>query len=242
MSRFNPRPRASGRRAFSVRISASLAFQSTPACERATSCSYPCKAACRVSIHARVRAGDPWRERLYPGDCGFQSTPACERATGPTRAGAGPLNVSIHARVRAGDDAVSVCHGTIHCFNPRPRASGRRERLRGGDLHGCVSIHARVRAGDYRVGVTVTPTAGFNPRPRASGRRPSRRSETVGRGFQPPPGWGRATCSVALNPAADGVSIHARVRAGDMTMWACTGWVCPFQSTPACERATSARQ
>ena len=60
--------------------------------------------------------------------------------------------------------------------------------------------------------------------------------------FQSAPACERATRSSRRNAATqpfDGVSIRARVRAGDLTKTRGRGcWLEPFQSAPACERAT----
>ena len=56
-------------------------FQSTPACERATTDTQLGLMFWQVSIHARVRAGDIGRRLLHSSRKRFQSTPACERAT-----------------------------------------------------------------------------------------------------------------------------------------------------------------
>ena len=82
---FNPRPRASGRRAVAGARPGDR----------------------RVSIRARVRAGDIYRLQVTQGSGGFNPRPrASGRHDDPVVPGR-DCEVSIHARVRAGDDALA---------------------------------------------------------------------------------------------------------------------------------------
>ena len=236
-ARFNPRPRASGRLSRALRLSRSRPFQSTPACERATTAAY--SAASNYS---------------------FQSTPACERATRHIDAHVAADRVSIHARVRAGDLATSASFTTPPSFQSAPACERATKELLWHRDAGRVSGHARVRAGDLPSAWPKGTVRSFNPRPRASGRpgtegdpmmllsfqstpaceRATERWQAVAKGhwFQSTPACERATSSKWRRPLSRLVSIHARVRAGDAGPWPRAGFV-SFQSTPACERATA---
>ena len=158
---------------------------------------------------------------------------------------------------------LSRCPGCSagRCFNPRPRASGRPLAAVNQQRQQVVSIHARVRAGDAAIPRENTCTTGFNPRPRASGRHGLVILDLIDVKFQSTPACERATrsssawapwrCGFNPRPRASGrrlwcrcsmsvspVSIHARVRAGDVANSASTLTATGFQSTPACERAT----
>ena len=145
----------------------------------------------------------------------FQSTPACVRATPQGDTVPERDAVSIHARVCAGDD---VCQSvwqrqrvSIHarvCAGDQP--------VRYGSYLWHVSIHARVCAGDRRGLGYQRASRSFNPRPRVCGRRGN-----------------LATMNRVLE-----VSIHARVCAGDVQFAFPSISATPFQSTPACVRAT----
>ena len=148
-----------------------LKFQSTPACERATDASPASTRICRVSIHARVRAGDLPAIASVTVSVPFQSTPACERAT--------PVNVWLAKTVSF--------QSTPACERATRKLVARRQR------------------GDS-----------FNPRPRASGRLSRRWSEPVSEPFQSTPACERATRVQRPHQRLVGVSIHARVRAGDL--------------------------
>jgi len=167
-------------------------FQSTPACERATSQILDPTEELAVSIHARVRAGDNAGVASTTAASGFNPRP---RASGrPKDAGINIMDsvVSIHARVRAGDMTRRGCLPTFGCFNPRPRASGRP-----------VPFIVESDKGAFQ----STPAC-----ERATPQSCMSRSMLM---FQSTPACERATSGSQGCQHRIPVSIHARVRAGD---------------------------
>ena len=168
----------------------------------------------------------------------FQSTPARERATGFRQLARYASRCFNPRPLASGRPDCSPDRSVVRGFNPRPLASGRL---------------ARYRA---RTGIDV----GFNPRPLASGRPRSSVELTTCWKFQSTPARERATSPSSLNALMKNVSIHARSRAGDISLRvhalrvqrfnprplasgrrrhlpnsSLARW---FQSTPARERAT----
>ena len=221
---FNPRPRASGRRDRRPPSPwARTQFQSAPACERATSMAYRrCRACKRVSIRARVRAGDA----ASPLGCAVQSrrfNPR-PRASGrpASRRGAGPSPAS---------------------FNPRPRASGRRGRRIApiGLWRGvAVSIRARVRAGDgwlTRYGVD-DPAVSIRARVRA-GDEVTLHDRCIMLGFQSAPACERATtCAPIRRRSVSAFQSAPACERATCSLLIYRDLSTRFQSAPACERAT----
>ena len=168
----------------------------------------------------------------------FQSTPARERATAQNGLVVMIQTVSIHARPRAGDQTPARTAGSRPGFNPRPPASGRH--------HGATQ--------------PAPCNLRFNPRPPASGRlmpqsvtsvrsefqsTPARERATgykfsvvIKDRFQSTPARERATAAQEKEGGRSTVSIHARPRAGDISLDNHRPALLSFQSTPARERAT----
>ena len=153
-----------------------------------------------------------------------------------------------------------VCEPLSSCFNPRPRVSGRpitADDLR--DHRQFQSTPACERATEYgytqrtlrrfqstpaceRATAGTWPAmplyAGFNPRPRVSGRRCKRGSSSSSPGcFNPRPRVSGRRSSHAKGFAW--TRFNPRPRVSGRPAATGTGAVStPFQSTPACERAT----
>ena len=177
LERFNPRPRARGRRCGNGAHVGRSGFNPRPRARGRRRWRVRMARGAMVSTRAPVRGGDATRSGGVCGLGGFNPRPRARgrRRTACRMAIVGPAMVSTRAPVRGGDAAGPCSYGGLtQWFQPAPPCEGAtrasdRSRLRSESE--CFNPRPRARGRPQdRVVLTVATGGGFNPRPRARGR------------------------------------------------------------------------